>query len=124
MATSIFPPKAAQKNQKSKIGIITWISHHQSIDNGLLGSHKKFQPDWRPNSEFQWEFQNLAADFFEHFSNSKLSAKLSSTLILKISCVLYAKAPIEIGPCLSILEFFGHKLDILAYIDLQIAEKM
>ena len=29
------------QNQKLKISIITWISHRQSIGNGLLSSHKK-----------------------------------------------------------------------------------
>ena len=35
-----FPAKSGQKKSKLKIIIITWISHHQSIDNSVLSSHK------------------------------------------------------------------------------------
>ena len=37
------------KKQKWKIRIITCIPHHQSIDDGRLGGHKKFQPNWSKN---------------------------------------------------------------------------
>ena len=33
------------KNQNWKISIVSWFSHHQSIDNSLLSSHKIFQPN-------------------------------------------------------------------------------
>ena len=43
-ATPNIPPKEAQK---LKISIITWVSPHQSIDNGILGPWvpKKMQPN-------------------------------------------------------------------------------
>ena len=34
----------AKSDPKIKNNIITQISHHQSIDNGLLNSHHKFKP--------------------------------------------------------------------------------
>ena len=40
-----FTAKNGLKNQKLKISIITWISHHQSIDNSLMSSHHHFQPN-------------------------------------------------------------------------------
>ena len=43
VAAPIFHQKRP-KNQKWKISIITWVSHHQSINNSLLSSHKHFQP--------------------------------------------------------------------------------
>ena len=45
-----FPAKSGPENQKWKIRIITRISHHQSINNSPLSSHKNFQPNWPKNS--------------------------------------------------------------------------
>ena len=46
-ACEVATPFPRQKWQKRrKISIITWIYHHQSINNSLLSSHKNFQPDW------------------------------------------------------------------------------
>ena len=48
-ATPFFRPPGGPKNQKWQIRLKTMISHNQSIDNGLLSSHKKFQPNWSKN---------------------------------------------------------------------------
>ena len=41
-----FPAKGGQKR---KLSITTWISHHQSIENSFLSSHKNIQLNWPKN---------------------------------------------------------------------------
>ena len=48
-ATPFFRLSKGPKNQKWQIRLKTMISHDQSIDNGLLSSHKNFQPNWLKN---------------------------------------------------------------------------
>ena len=48
-ATPFFRPQQDPKYQKWQIRPKTKISQHQSIDNSLLSSHKKFQPNWSKN---------------------------------------------------------------------------
>ena len=46
-----FPTKSDPENPNWKVSIITWISHHQSIDNSLLSYLKKFQSNWPKNCQ-------------------------------------------------------------------------
>ena len=50
-ATPIFGPTQGPKNRKWKIRPKTRITHNQSIDNSLLSSHEKSQPDWSKMAE-------------------------------------------------------------------------
>ena len=60
-ATSIFPPKRSQKlNSEIKCHNINF-TFKQSIDNSLLSSHKKLQPDWSKNG---WEMAEKRMPIF------------------------------------------------------------
>ena len=55
-----FPAKSGPKNQLLKISISAWISHHRSIDNNLLSSHKKIQPSWpKMAGSINWPMINI-----------------------------------------------------------------
>ena len=74
-----YPAKSGPKNQIWKISIITWI------DNSLLSSHKNMgMRNFFGHYLTAKLWNSSVKNFFEN-PKSKLSAKLSSSLILKIS---------------------------------------
>ena len=48
-ATSFLGPNQGPKIRTLKIRVLPLISHHQSIDNGLMGYCMKFELDWPKN---------------------------------------------------------------------------